>query len=156
MDGGGDIYPTPKIRMEEVWKQSYVPLWEVSSLGRVKNKRLGRVIKPFLHNGYLNVGSNARGQQIRRHKVHRLVCFAFHGTSPFDNCVDHIDGNKENNRADNLRWCDFYENSSKGNRPPKSWIGAEPKASIDCRTVAGMYGKFFCFFEEMRAEIHRR
>lgn len=103
--------------MEETWKQSYVPLWEVSNLGRVKNKKLGKVITPFIHNKYLCVGSNARDSKIRRHRVHRLVCIAFHGEPPNNKCVDHIDGNKENNRSDNLRWCSWEENGRKGNKP---------------------------------------
>jgi hypothetical protein len=104
--------------MDEIWKASYVPAWEVSSLGRVRNIQLGRVIKPYVHNGYLCVGSNSRTTPFtRRTRVHRLVCRAFHGECPVGFCCDHIDGNKENNRADNLRWCDHIENSRKGNKP---------------------------------------
>jgi hypothetical protein len=101
--------------MDEQWRQSYVPLWEVSSYGNVKNKKLCRVIKPFWRK-YLCVGQGGRNA-IGRHRVHRLVCLAFHGEQPEGFCVDHIDGNKENNRADNLRWCEWKENGRKGNKP---------------------------------------
>ena len=100
----------------EEWRTSYIPIWEVSNLGRVRNKKLGCVIKPYWKNGYLAVGQggpNSRG----RHRIHRLVCIAFHGEQPYGYCVDHKDGNKENNRADNLRWCDWIEKSKKGNKP---------------------------------------
>ena len=43
--------------------------------------------------------------------VHILVCEAFHGHRPKDEYeVDHIDGNKRNNRADNLRWVSHLDN----------------------------------------------
>lgn len=36
-------------------------------------------------------------------------------------CIDHCDGNKHNNRADNLRWCEWYENTKKGNLSIEQW-----------------------------------
>ena len=100
---------------EEEWRQSFIPIWEVSNLGRVRNKKLNMIIKPHPHNKYLAVGSST--QKSGRQRVHRLVCTAFHGDQPLNCCVDHIDGDKENNRADNLRWCDWAENGRKGNKP---------------------------------------
>ena len=98
--------------MEEEWRQSYVPIWEVSNLGRVRNKKQNKIIKPFLHNDYYAVGSTHR--KSGKHKVHRLVCFAFHGEpSCFGLCVDHIDGNRRNNHVSNLQWLEFMINSRK-------------------------------------------
>ena len=45
------------------------------------------------------------------HVVHRLVARAFHGGPPsHEHVVDHIDTNRCNNRADNLRWVTRLEN----------------------------------------------
>jgi hypothetical protein len=43
--------------------------------------------------------------------VHRLVCEAFHGPAPFAADACHLDGNKLNNRADNLQWASRLENA---------------------------------------------
>ena len=52
--------------------------------------------------GYMLIGSE---------RVHRIVCTAFHGEPSDDrNIVDHIDTNRRNNRAENLRWVSKLEN----------------------------------------------
>lgn len=48
---------------------------------------------------------------IASHAVHRIVAYAFHGNPPSsEHVVDHIDTNRMNNRADNLRWVTRLEN----------------------------------------------
>lgn len=46
------------------------------------------------------------------HRIHQIVATAFHGASPApkEYVVDHIDTNRQNNRADNLRWITKEEN----------------------------------------------
>ena len=43
---------------EEVWKDivDYDEKYEVSSLGNVRNKKTGRILKPVVKGGYLSVG----------------------------------------------------------------------------------------------------
>ncbi len=47
---------------------------------------------------------------IASHIVHRIVAFAFHEQPSEQHVVDHIDTNRRNNRADNLRWVTRLEN----------------------------------------------
>lgn len=47
----------------------------------------------------------------KSHKVHQLVCEAFHGPRPFDGAVVmHMDENPANNRPSNLSWGTQKEN----------------------------------------------
>lgn len=51
---------------------------------------------------------NKRSVQVT---VHVAVCEAFHGPRPFQKVCAHNDGNKLNNRAENLRWATQMENT---------------------------------------------
>lgn len=99
-----------KIRKGETWAEVVVPdgkTWklidgldlEVNELGEVRNATNKRIKKPSNNKGYLKVDSKL---------VHRLVMEAFVGKSPLQ--VNHKDGNKLNNRLDNLEYVTAREN----------------------------------------------
>lgn len=82
--------------------------YEVSDLGRVRNTRTGRVLKPTVmrRHGYAQVGLYNPGElQPISCRVHILVARAFTGLQidPAHQ-VCHEDGVKTNNAASNLRW----------------------------------------------------
>lgn len=98
--------------VEEIWKDVVqYPNYQVSNLGRVKNKNTGRMLKQSLDRGgrYKSVYLCRDGKE-NTQRVHRLVASAFLGDHP-DLVVNHIDGDKFNNRVDNLEWCTYKENN---------------------------------------------
>jgi len=65
---------------------------------------------PPNHNGYRRAILCNDGQRMAV-SVHRLVAGAFvHNPDPIDCVVNHIDGNKLNNAAENLEWIHQVDN----------------------------------------------
>lgn len=98
----------------EIWKEikGYEGLYEVSSEGRVKS--LGRkpgIMKPGLSRGYLKIGLVKDGIK-SMFRIHRLVAGAFIPNPDDKPEVDHIDGDRKNNRVENLRWMTHKENNN--------------------------------------------
>lgn len=98
--------------MREVWKQIDQFYFYISNKGRVKN-RFGQIRK--LHkgkNGYL-VFSAQNYEENKKYLlyVHRLVAAYFLPVDEYDECVNHKDGNKENNCVENLEWCSLAYNT---------------------------------------------
>lgn len=104
----------------EIWKPiPSFPGYEASSLGRIKSidrtiviadgsRRFlrGRMIAPWkVKTGYPMVYCKGAGRY-----VHALVIEAFHGPRPKGCQCCHNDGNRENPRADNLRYATRHEN----------------------------------------------
>lgn len=92
------------------------PNYEISNLGNVKSLFFGRTNKPKklkslkLKNGYLAVGLiNDSGKKTTL--IHRIVAETFLENNLNKRCVNHIDGNKENNIVTNLEWNTHLENN---------------------------------------------
>ena len=102
----------------EIWRNiSGCPDYQVSNIGRVKSLKFGkeRILKPGKSSsGYLQVQICNEG--IKKYMlVHRIVCEAFvQNDSLFNNEINHLDENKENNCASNLEWSDRTHNCNFG------------------------------------------
>ncbi len=85
--------------------------YSVTSLGRVfshvyRHKDMTAELSQARHpEGYMRVKLSAMNKHSPT-PVHRLVAMAFHPNPRNLPQVNHIDGNKGNNRADNLEWVD--------------------------------------------------
>lgn len=100
--------------MCEEWRDYRGGPYAVSNLGRVRNGE--RLKKPSVSgNGYLIFGLFRAGQRTNV-LVHRAVAEAFIGPCPAGLQVNHIDGNKQNARADNLEYVTRSENGQHATR----------------------------------------
>lgn len=119
---------------KEVWEK-FDEDYDISNYGRVKRKFRNhyRLLSGSIHqDGYLFV--NLHGKQ---YSLHRLVAKMFHkDTFKEGLVVNHKDGNKQNNFANNLEWVSQSKNIShsiKNNLQPKNLSTYKGKFTQDQR-----------------------
>lgn len=99
---------------EESWLPvpGYAGKYEVSDLGRVRSllRHAPRILRyERTYEGYLRVELYLDGAW-KKLRVHGLVLLAFRGQRLAGATVDHLDGDKENNRLSNLEYVSRKEN----------------------------------------------
>ena len=102
--------------MTATWKPvvGYEDRYEVSSEGEVVSLLTHRTLKPGTQSrGYQTVvlydGSSPK--RPRSKTVHSIVAESFLGSRPKGMTVNHIDGDKSNNRLDNLEYYSLRDNA---------------------------------------------
>lgn len=102
--------------MEEIWRdiEDLDGVYEVSNLGRIRNKKT-KNIKSFVYDGhYYKFGYDYTVNKKRRkgwYRVHKAVAKAFIPNPEDKPTINHIDGDRKNNKADNLEWATHKEQS---------------------------------------------
>ena len=108
-----------KARFENLPGEEWRP---VSICAKYSVSNYGRVIGPYgpmkpsrNDQGYAQVGICINGV-VRKHKVHRLVAQAFIPPVEGKPFINHKNGVRDENDAENLEWCTFRENVIHGYR----------------------------------------
>jgi hypothetical protein len=125
----------------------YEGIYRVSDLGAVYSCRSSRLLHPHADaDGYLRIGL-WDGDRQKKFAVHKLVAEAFHGErrNALHNEVAHLDGNRANPRADNLKWVSKVENRSHrklhGTECCGEAHGAAKLTNAQAREIRGLRGK---------------
>lgn len=94
----------------EMWESIYDG-YQVSNLGRVRSLKgyKEKILTPRERKGYLLVELWVNGRPIYP-SVHRLVASAFVQNPDNKPHINHVNGDKTDNRATNLEWCTPSEN----------------------------------------------
>ena len=98
------------------------PQYWADEVGGIVNTKTGLTIKlqDDRRAGYLKVRIKHADGKIRSRYVHHLVAEAFLGFRPDGADIDHIDGDRTNNRPENLRYCTRKENQINPNNAGKN------------------------------------
>jgi hypothetical protein len=119
--------------------------------------RAGDMISGKGKDGYLRV-------RFRRHLfyAHRVAFALMHGRWPHP-CCDHVNGDRSDNRAINLRECDFSSNVYNTRKPHNNTSGVKGVCyhkrsdgwivNIQCKKV--MHSKYFKRFEDAAAHARQ-
>lgn len=141
--------------MDEQWRDvpDFEGLYQVSDLGRVKSlartarvqgdscRRVAeRILTPNKTRGeYLSICLCKNGKKTTL-PIHRLVAQSFLANPEDKRTVNHINGDKKDNRATNLEWNTYSENishayKSLGRKPTKYWLGKGGPGSHFCKKI---------------------
>ena len=124
--------------------------YENSNLGNVRSKKRNINLKPFTtSNNYLKVKLSKNNKQID-YFVHRLVAQAFIPNPNNYPEVNHKDENMQNNKVNNLEWCNHSYNQNYGNRNKK--VQEKLGIKINQYDLKGKYIKTFNSITEAQKE----
>ena len=100
--------------MEEIWLpvKDYQGYYEVSNLGRVKSLKFNKevILKVSIDSGGYAYNGLRKESKSKNFLIHRLVAFAFLDKKDYQHQVNHINGDKKDNRLVNLEWVSNIEN----------------------------------------------
>ena len=130
------------MKFKEIWKDipNYEGEYQVSNLGRVKSLLFNKekILKTRIH----SQGYELVNLKNKTYKVHYLVAITFIDNPKGFKELNHKNEIKNDNRVENLEWCDRKYNCNHGTFPKKVSKRFSKKVAIidDC-------GKERCYFQ---------
>lgn len=125
--------------MEEIWNNiEGWPDYQISNLGRVKSLKFNqeRILKPSINKrGYKRVVLCNNKKQ-KTFQVHKLVAMAFIPNPDNLPEINHKNENPQDNRVENIEWCDRFYNINYGTR--KDRIAKAKSKKVAQYTLDGM------------------
>ena len=114
-----------KFKMSNNEKWLTVPVlnyanYEVSNLGRIRNKARGNTLKGFYDKDGYKIVCLSSGDNQKTFRVHRLVAEAFIPNPENKPQINHKNEVRDDNKVDNLEWSTSKENNNYGNRIAKA------------------------------------
>ena len=104
--------------------------YEIDSIGEIYNKKTGKKLRgTYARNDYHSVQLTIEGK-IKTFMTHRLVALMFCDNPNHYNIVDHINRNKLDNRAENLRWVDNSTNMKNRENKTQTTVTLSDKANL--------------------------
>lgn len=145
--------------MKEIYKdiKGYEGLYQVSNLGRIKSLRSKKILCCGINSGGYCTICFSINSLSKSFRVHRLVAEAFIPNPENKPQINHINGDKTDNRVENLEWVTQSENMQHAfkNGLNKRKIGKENKKSIKVNQYSkkGEYIKTWCCIKDVERTL---
>jgi hypothetical protein len=107
--------------------------YEINEYGEIRNIKTGKILKPYLQQGYYRISLIKEKNVKKSEAVHRLVAITFIPNVDDKPIIDHINQNKTDNHVLNLRWSTYKENAKNVNLEKRKQKTNRIKSKISLR-----------------------